>query len=90
MAPEKISLTADGWTTDTTKASFLGMMAHWIEVKGQTWKLRSEVVGFKPISGDHSGWILGCYIVGLCERVGICNQDGSKVVIDYILIRTAD
>jgi hypothetical protein len=55
------------------------MTAHWIEVKEGTWKLRSEVVGFKPISGDHSGWNLGRYIVGLCERVGICTQDVSKV-----------
>jgi hypothetical protein len=70
----------DGWTADTTKASFLGMTAHWIDVKGGMWTLRSEVVGFKPISGDHSGWNLGHYIVGLCERVGICNQDGSKVI----------
>ena len=83
-APGKISLTADGWTADTTKASFLGMTAHWIEVKERTWKMRSEVVGFKPISGDHSGWNLGRYIVGLCERVGICNQAGSKV-IDYAI-----
>ena len=84
MAPGKISLTVDGWTADTTKASFLGMTAHWIEVKGGTWTLRSEVIGFKPISGNHSGWNLGRYIVGLCERVGICTQDGSKV-IDYLI-----
>lgn len=56
------------------------MMAHWIEVKEGMWKLRSEVVGFKPISGDHSGWNLGCYIVGLCECVRICTQDVSKVI----------
>ena len=81
VAPGKISLTADGWSADTTKASFLGMMAHWIDVKEGTWKLRSEVVGFKPVSGDHSGWNLGCYIVGLCERVGICTQDLSRVIM---------
>jgi hypothetical protein len=75
----------DGWTADTTKASFLGMTAHWIDVKGGMWTLRSE--GFKPISGDHSGWNLGHYIVGLCERVGICNQDGSKV-IDCLIDKT--
>ena len=85
-APGKISLTADGWTADTTKTSFLGMTAHWIEVKEGKWGLRSEVVGFKHVSGDHSGWNLGCYIVGLCDHVGICNQDGSKV-IDYIFFK---
>ena len=49
-------------------------------MKEGKWKLRSEVVGFKPISGDHSGWNLGRYIMGLCERVGICTQDVSKVI----------
>ena len=55
------------------------MTAHWIEVKEGKWKLRSEVVGFRSISGDHSGWNLGRYFVGLCDRVGICDKDRSKV-----------
>jgi hypothetical protein len=75
----KISSTADGWSADTTKAVFLGMTAHWIDVKDGKWKMRSEVVGFKAISGDHGGDNLGHYFMGLCDRVGICNQDGSKV-----------
>ena len=54
--------------------------AHWIDVKEGKWKLRSEVVGFKLVSGDHSGWNLGRYIVGLCERVGICTQDLSRLI----------
>jgi hypothetical protein len=78
-APGKISSTADGWSADTTKAAFLGMTAHWIDVKDGKWKMRSEVVGFKAISGDHGGDNLGRYFMGLCDRVGICNQDGSKV-----------
>ena len=32
-APGKISATADRWTADNTKALFLGMTTHWIEVK---------------------------------------------------------
>jgi hypothetical protein len=44
--PEKILSTADGWTTDNMKGVFLGMTAHWIEVKDNKWKLCSEVVGF--------------------------------------------
>jgi hypothetical protein len=55
------------------------MTAHWIEVKDEKWSLRSEVVGFKAVSGDHSGWNLGRYFVGMCDRVGICSQEGSKV-----------
>jgi hypothetical protein len=87
VAPGKISVTADGWTADNTKGSFLGMTGHWIEVKDNKWKLRSEVIGFQPVSGDHSGWNLGRYFVGLCDRVGIFNNNGSKArVIDYRLI----
>jgi hypothetical protein len=55
------------------------MTAHWIEVKDGNWKLRSEVVAFKGLSGEHSGGNLGRYFVGLCERVGIITQNQSKV-----------
>lgn len=77
--PGKVSCTADGWTADNTKGSFLGMTAHWIDVKDGKWTMRSEVVGFKGISGEHSGWNLGRYFVGLCDRVGISNSSESKV-----------
>ena len=72
-------MTCDGWTADNTKGSFLGMMAHWIEVKDEMWKLRSEVVGFQPISGAHSGDNLDRYFVGLCDCVGIMSKNESKV-----------
>ena len=55
------------------------MTASWIEVKDNKWKLRSEVVRFQPVLGDHSGWNLRRYLVGLCDHVGIFNKDGSKV-----------
>jgi hypothetical protein len=80
-APGKISATADGWSADTTKASFLGMTVHWVDVKDGKWSLCSEVVGFQPVSGDHTGWNLGRYFVGLCDRIGIFNEDDSKVRI---------
>lgn len=78
-SPGKVSMTADGWSADNTKAAFLGMTAHWICVKGDKWKLRSEVVAFQGISGTHSGINLGRYFMGLCDRVGICSQNMSKV-----------
>ena len=55
------------------------MTAHWIEVKDEKWKLHSEVIGFQPISGEHSGGNLGRYFVGLCDRVGIMSKNESKV-----------
>jgi hypothetical protein len=58
-APGLILTTADGWSVDMTKASFLSVTAHWIEVKNGKWKLQAEVVGFRGISGEHSGANLG-------------------------------
>lgn len=86
VALGKISTTSDGWTADNTKGSFLGMTAHWIEVKDEKWKLRSEVVGFQPISGEHSGGNLGRYFVGLCDRVGIMSKNESKVRLGFVIL----
>jgi hypothetical protein len=61
----------DGWSADTTKMAFQGMSAHWIEVKDGRWKMRASVIGFKGLSGAHSGENLGRYAVGLLDRVGI-------------------
>jgi hypothetical protein len=85
-APGKISITGDGWSADTTKMGFLGMTAHWIEVKDQKWKMRSEVIGFKGLSGAHSGENLGRYAVGLLDRVGIMSNKTSKVWLDYLSV----
>ena len=73
-------ITADGWSADTTKMGFLGMTTHWIEVKEGKWKLWAEVIGFKGISGAHSGENLGRYTVGLLDRVGIMDKKQSKVL----------
>jgi hypothetical protein len=78
VAPGKVSITADGWSADTTKTRFLGMTADWIEVKDKQWKLRAEVVGFKALSGKHSGENLGRYEVGLMDRVGIMAKNKLK------------
>ena len=72
-------ITADAWSADTTKMGFLGMTAHWIKVKGKEWKLRSEVIGFKVLSGVHTGENLGRYAVGLLDCVGIMDEKRSKV-----------
>ena len=74
-----ISITADSWTVDTTKASFLGVTAHWIGIEAGKWKVRAEVIGFQSISGDHSGENLGRYVVGVFDQVGIIGKNHSKV-----------
>lgn len=59
------------WSVDTTKAAFLGVTAHWIEVKKESWVMRSEVIGLRAVSGDHGGENLGRYFVGVCDRIGL-------------------
>jgi len=78
-APGSISITADSWTIDTTKAAILGVTAHWIEVKEGKWKVQAEVVGFRSISGDHSGENVGRYLMGVFDQVGIMGPSHSKV-----------
>ena len=79
-APGQISVTADAWTADTTSASFFGMTGHWIEVKDGKWELQSNVIGFKAISGDHSGDNLAHYFVAICKCAGIMAKKSSKVL----------
>ena len=82
-APGRVAITADAWTADMTKDSFLGLTGHWIDVKkdgkNKKWTLRSEVLGYQGISSAHSRLNLGCYLVGLCKRVGIISKNNSKV-----------
>lgn len=78
MAPGKVSTTSDGWTAEAMKKGFLGVTAHWIEVKEGVWTLRSELVGYKPVVGDHSGENLSRYFIGVCDRVGIWTPEQSK------------
>jgi len=65
------------------------MTAHQIDVKDAKWKMWSEVVGFKGVLGDHGGDNLGQYFMGLCDHMGIHNQNESKVShsTNVILIR---
>jgi len=78
VALGKVSITADGWSADTTKAGFLGMTTHWIEVKEQKWKMQAKVITFKALSGTHSGENLGRYAMGLLDCVGIMDKKRSK------------
>lgn len=87
-APGQISVTADVWTTDTTRASYLGMTGHWIEVRDGKWELKSSVIGFRVISGDHSGNNLGRYFASTCQRMGIITDKSTKV--HQISISTKD
>jgi len=78
-----IAITADAWTAEMTKDSFLGLTGHWINVKkdgkNKKWTLRSEVLEYQGISGAHSRLNLGCYLVRLCKHMRIISKNNSKV-----------
>ena len=83
--PGKVLLTMDSWTRDNTQGLYLGMTVHWINIiresveKGE-WELRSEVVAFWGISGNHSGQNIGRYLLALAKHVGIIDENQSKIM----------
>ena len=56
-----------------------GMTAHLIEVKEGKWKIKAAVIGFKALSGGHSGENLRRYSVGLLDHIGIMDRKNSKM-----------
>ncbi|KAN0081297.1 hypothetical protein V8E55_008921, partial [Tylopilus felleus] len=70
LSTGRVSTTMDLWSVDQTKASFLGITAHWITIDESSakWSLRSQVIAFWAFSGAHTGENIVCYFVGLCER----------------------
>ena len=66
-----------------SQTAFLGVTAHWIDIKDGKWGLRSEVIGIKSILGRHDGDNLAGYFMGLCDRVGICRKNVSKVLLRW-------
>jgi hypothetical protein len=84
--PGRVSTTTDLWTEDKTKASFIGITGHWIQVKDSEWRLRSEVVSFRGLTGTHSSGNIGRYFVRLSEHVGIITTTSSKVRLKVFLL----
>ena len=79
----------DTWSVEQTKASFLGITAHWIhisETAGITkWSLQSRVIAFRSLSGPHTGENIARYFIKLCEQVGIVSAVSTKVCLIVIL-----
>jgi hypothetical protein len=55
--PGQISITFDTWTSDASDP-YLGVTAHYIYSEADQpneWELRSKVLGYTEIQGNHSG-----------------------------------
>ena len=69
------------------------MTTHWVKVEEQIetvegnevvryhWSLQPAIIGFRTISGTHSGENLGRYMVGVMDWMGIMGRNFSKVSI---------
>ena len=77
----------DLWSADQTKASLLGITAHWINADTVffKWTLQTSVIAFQGILGSHSGDNIGWYFVGLCEHSGLISVRSSKAWTTYHL-----
>jgi hypothetical protein len=52
-------------------------------VKEKKWTLRAEIIGFKALSGMHSGENLGRHAVGLLDQVDITGKNQSKICCSF-------
>ena len=73
----------DIWSADTMKTEFQGITAHWIAVKKGKWKIKAAVIGFKVLSGGHSGENLGRYFMGLLDCIGIMSK--TRTIVHQLL-----
>ena len=62
------------------------MTAHWIGVEDGRWKMRSVVIGFKALPGDHSDENLRRYLVCLLDHVGIMDKKKKQRCVDYLTV----
>ena len=74
-----VSVTWDLWTEDHTSNPHFGLTGQWIEVKGDSWKLRVEVFAFHVITGAHDGDNLGRWFVRFLDRAGVTLKTHNKV-----------
>ena len=69
----------------------MGVTAHWIDVQVQgemgkeVWKLHSEVIVCRVLSGNHSDENFSHYLIGLCDCVGITGGKKSKVCLNLVV-----
>ncbi len=65
--PGKLSITMDIWTSKNM-LSFLVIRAHWITID---WKMKSSLLDFSPIDGEHTGANQGRILLNCLKRFDI-------------------
>jgi hypothetical protein len=85
--PGQISITFDAWTSDASDP-YLGVTAHYIHSEADQpneWELRSKVLGYTEIQGNHSGANIAAVILHVVDQYGIHHK-----VCGYQLLKGND
>lgn len=80
-----ISFTADIWG-DKSLQPYLALTAHWIENDNRGGlQLRSALIGFHRVRGNHTGLVLARVILYLLDRAQITMKVSSgSTQVDYV------
>ena len=68
--PGQISITFDSWTSGSMDP-FLSVTAHYIAVKPEQWTLKSQVLAYTHIEGNHSGANTASVLLRVIDRYDI-------------------
>ena|ERR1700722_12188723 len=88
--PGQISCTFDAWTSSAYDP-YLAVTAHYISsppAQPNSWELRSRVLGFMEIEGNHSGANTAAVILRVIDRYGIRHKVVGSVIKHKILLNT--
>ena len=85
--PGQISCTFDAWMSSAYDP-YLAVTAHYISsppAQPNSWELRSRVLGFTEIEGNHSGANTAAVILRVIDRYGIQHKVVGSVIKHKIL-----
>lgn len=82
-------MTLDGWSS-LARDPYLGVTVHWVHSTNESptsWSLRTMLLAFQEVKGNHSGENLAKVFMGIIEAAGLT----SKVrATSYLLVLSVD
>jgi hypothetical protein len=68
----------------------MGVMGHWIDIDKNDgkWKLCTEVLAFRSISGQHTGQNLAQHMVAILKRAQVVTKSSLKVHLIKFFLNT--
>ncbi|KAN0138441.1 Ribonuclease H-like domain containing protein [Lactarius tabidus] len=76
--PGEVSVTLDGWSS-LTRDPYLGVTVHWVHSSPETpseWSLRTLLLAFREVKGNHSGENLAKIVMEIFKEAGLSSKIG--------------